>query len=343
MTLRAYTASDVTFKVYRFDIPASPISGGNGACKNLKRVSQLSSSNWSPSGQDPEGLTALPGGRIAFISEDDAAAGVYSQAPTPLPATINHFRRTSPDRFGTEAGLAYNAKDKRFYNLQADSFASPNKSKLYHGPVPSNNVTGSTLVLTAKQPSRKYADGLGINGNGLALASSARNISASNPAGIYRVSLSNGTLTLVSNQSASDKLGVNQDTGADFAPGKDDTFYILAAKKGEFFRYTGFNARTGAGGTLTKLCTADLRNQPGERPEDEVSRGDGGEGDPLESSRFEGLAVIDEPLSKTASDPNPEAPFTFASLTGIDFGLAAPIAAGIVLGGLGALVKKLYK
>jgi hypothetical protein len=342
MTLRAYTVSDVTLKVYRFDIPASPISGGNGACKNLKQPSVASALN--PSGADPEGLTVV-NGKVVVISEDDGALGKYSEGlntPSKPPVEqIKNFRNTSP-RFGTEAGLGYNSENQTLYNLQADDVSAGNKSVLYFKklPLPGN---GKTIQFKAKSPSRKYADGLGINGNSLALASSARNISASNPAGIYRVSLSNGTLTLVSNQSASDKLGVNQDTGADFAPGKDDTFYILAAKKGEFFRYTGFNARTGAGGTLTKLCTADLRNQPGERPEDEVSRGDGGEGDPLESSRFEGLAVIDEPLSKTASDPNPEAPFTFASLTGIDFGLAAPIAAGIVLGGLGALAKKLYR
>jgi hypothetical protein len=331
--------SDVTLKVYRFDIPASPISGGNGACKNLKQPSVLS--KFSPLGQDPEGLTVISG-KVVAISEDDGALGKYSEGlntPSKPPVEqIKNFRNTSP-RFGTEAGLGYDSKNKTLYNLQADDVSAGNKSVLYFKklPLPGN---GKTIQFKAKSPSRKYADGLGINGNGLALASSARNISASNPAGIYRVSLSNGTLTLVSNQSASDKLGLIQDTGADFAPGKDDTFYILAAKKGEFFRYTGFDARTGAGGTLTKLCTADLRNQPGERPEDE---GISDEGDPIESSRFEGLAVIDEPLSKTASDPNPEAPFTFASITGIDFGLAAPIAAGIVLGGLGALVKKLYR
>jgi hypothetical protein len=320
MTLRAYTASDATLKVYRFDIPASPISGGNGACKNLKQPSVLS--KFSPLGQDPEGLTVISG-KVVAISEDDNALGKYSEGlntpSTPPVEQIKNFRNTSP-RFGTEAGLGYNSENKTLYNLQADDTIAGNKSVLYFKklPLPGN---GQSIKFQARPAKPQYADGLGINGNGLALATSARNLSASNPAGIYRLNLSNGALTLVSKQSASNKLGVNQDTGADFVPGQNKTLYILA-EKGAFFRYTGFNATTGAGGKLTKLCTARLNAQPGETAD----------------SDFEGLATINETIAS-----NPEAPFTFASITGIDFGLAAPIAAGIVLGGLGALVKKLYQ
>jgi hypothetical protein len=72
---------------------------------------------------------------------------------------------------------------------------------------------------------------------------------------------------------------------------------------------------------LQKLCVAQLNRQPGEADAD-----------------FEGLATINETIAS-----NPEAPFTFASINATDLGLAAPIAAGIVLGGLGTLAKKLYK
>jgi hypothetical protein len=316
MPLRAYTASDATLNVYSWTIPSSPTT----TCNSTK-VSRLSPSNWSTAGQDPEGLT-IAKGRLAFISEDDGAPGVYSAQSFPLPALITTSNSVSPlARFGTEAALAYSSKTTRLYNLQADDLAS-NKSQLYVG------APGAVPNFTAKPLKKIYADGLGINGNsnstnpaGLALASSGRNISATNPAGIYRLNVNTGALTLVSNQSASNRLGVNQDTGADFVPGQNGTFYILA-EKGAFFRYTNFNPTTGAGGTLTRLCTVNLSAQPGETAD----------------SDFEGLATVNQP---TAS--NPEAPFTFASLTGIDFGLAAPIAAGIVLGGLGTLVKKLYK
>jgi hypothetical protein len=320
MTLRAYTASDATLKVYRFNIPAQPVQSGNGACPGLVSPSVASALN--PSGADPEGLTVVKG-KVVVISEDDGALGKYSEGlntpSTPPVEQITNFRNTSP-RFGTEAALGYNSQNSTLYNLQADDLSAGDKSVLYFKklPLPGN---GQTIQFQARPAKPQYADGLGINGNGLALASSGRNISASNPAGIYRLSLSNGALTLVSNQSASNRLGVNQDTGADFVPGQNGTLYILA-EKGAFFRYTNFNATTGAGGTLTKLCTAALTSQPGETAD----------------SDFEGLATINETIAS-----NPEAPFTFASLTGIDFGLAAPIAAGIVLGGLGTLVKKLYK
>jgi hypothetical protein len=318
MVLKAYSASDATLNVYSWTIPSSPTT----TCNSTK-VSQLSSSNWSTDGQDPEGLT-IAAGKLAFISEDDDAPGVHSLQGFPLPPVITQSTPVTPvNRFGTEAALGYSSKTTRLYNLQADDEAVPDKSQLYVGaPGSSSNFP------IVRLPNSKYADGLGINGNsnstnpaGLALASSGRNISATNPAGIYRLNVGTGALTLVKNLSASNQLGLDQDTGADFVPGQNGTFYILA-EKGAFFRYTNFNATTGAGGTLTKLCTVNLNTRPGETAD----------------SDFEGLATINKP---TAS--NPEAPFTFASITGIDFGLAAPIAAGIVLGSLGALAKKLYQ
>jgi hypothetical protein len=334
---RGYTVSDATLNVYRFDIPATPVAGGNGPCPNVVFVNRLKDSGtapfWSTSGQDPEGLSTryrrnttnqVIDQNVGVIDENDGVVqGRFSpnlNTDTTIPVDI--VKSNTQNRFGTESALGYRQSTQQFYAIGSDDTAAPavRGSALYRF---NNPPAGTNIGLFTKvgpgafnvRGSANYVDGLGINVNDVALASSARNVSATNPPGVYNVNLTTGAITLRTSVPA---LNISQDTGADFAPGVPNTFYIFA-EKGGLYRYT----ISGTSGTTVKLCDIATETLKG--------------GTPLRSetidSDFEGFAVVDagRPSISVAAN-SPAAPVTAGiNILGDLSLLAAPLTFGIVI------------
>jgi hypothetical protein len=334
---RGYIVSDATLNIYRFDIPTAPISGGNGSCPNVTFRNRLRDSGtapfWSTSAQDPEGLSTryrlnsanqVIDQNVGVIDENDGAvAGRFSpnlNTDTTIPVDI--VKANFQDRFGTESALAYSRTTQQFYAIGSDdtSPVAVRGSALYRFNNPPAGTSFGPLTKVGSgafniRGSANYVDGLGINVNNLALATSARNVSTTNPPGVYNVNLTTGAITLRTSVPA---LNLSQDTGADFAPGQANVLYIFA-EKGGLYRYT----ISGASGTTVKLC--DIRT--------EILTG-GGRTETVNSD-FEGFAVVDDgrPSISLTLKPAVDAAQPVAAGLNVlgDFSLlAAPLVFGIV-------------
>jgi hypothetical protein len=334
---RGYIASDATLNIYRFDIPAAPVSGGSGRCPNIVFRNRLKDSGtapfWSTSGQDPEGLTTryrlnstgqVIDQNVGVIDENDGAVlGRFSpnlNTDTTIP--VNIVKGNTQDRFGTESALGYSRTTQQFYAIGSDdtSPAAVRGSALYRFGNPTAPTSFGPLTKIGGgafnvRGSANYIDGLGINVNNLALGTSARNISTTNPPGVYNVNLTTGAITLRTSVPA---LNLSQDTGADFAPGQANILYIFA-EKGGLYRYT----ISGTSGTTVKLCQVPTATLSG-----------GGRTESANSD-FEGFAVVDDgrPSITVASESPAGATQTVAAGLNVlgDFSLlTAPLVFGIV-------------
>jgi hypothetical protein len=300
MPIFGYTVSDKSGDVFRFQV--------DGSSTTATKVNDLSPT-FSGNGDDVEGLGTINAAsttacNVVGISESDNGA-----AADPFYSRVNRSNEVvegnSTGRISNESGLGVRQSDGAVFNIQSTDIAPGPRTQLYR-------INPANGAATAVGPVRngQYVDGLAITGNGTAYASDGQLTNA-----LYRVSLSNGSLTRVGNFGVT----LTQDTGLDaIRQGTTDQVYLLA-EKGNLYRVNTSNGR------LTFLKKINLPQTGANLDAD-----------------YEGLALT------LSSSCNPPTQIALAGDTAVASAAELnPSAAGILmiaalLSGLGLFAKKLF-